>query len=186
MITPPAWRRFFAFSGLCLLALPQLASAATVQAWLLLSGDWRDSVISTDSKEKDTLASGGWKISGTGLLQTHAQAGAAALHRLARAGTNATDRMLETDPAKVAALVKDGFTDEGVLGYVSSQVKPGLVPVFHFTKESKHFWTIDPADKAAAEEHGWKADGTAFWLWPASDTTIKVPAMPPVKKLEKP
>lgn len=161
--------RIFLFAFVAALALPGAAVAATVQAWLLISGDLKDSVISTDPKEKGTLEKGGWKVSGTGNLQTTPEKGAVALHRLARAGTDATDRLLEADAAKVAAHVKSGFTDEGVLGYVSSTAQPGLIPVHHFTKDGKHFWLIDKADQPAAEAKGWKPAGVSFWLWPVSE-----------------
>lgn len=158
------------FALLGLLAFPGMGVAATVQAWLLISGDLKDSVISTDPKEKKLLQNGGWKVSGTGNLQTAPEKGAVALHRLARAGTDATDRLLEADAGKLAAHVKSGFTDEGALGYVSSAAKPGLIPVYHFTKDGKHFWLIDKADQPAAEAKGWKPAGVSFWLWPVSAT----------------
>ena len=160
--------RTFLFALFAMVAFAGAASAATVQAWLLISGDLKDSVISTDPKEKDALENGGWKVNGTGNLQTTPERGAVALHRLARAGTDATDRLLEADAEKVAVHVKAGFTDEGVLGYVSSTAKPGLIPVHHFTKDGKHFWLIDKADQPAAEAKGWKPAGVSFWLWPVS------------------
>ena len=158
--------RIFLFALVAGLALP--GAAATVQAWLLISGDLKDSVSATDPKEKGALETGGWKVNGTGDLQTTPERGAVALHRLARAGTDATDRLLEADAEKVAVHVKAGFTDEGVLGYVSSTAKPGLIPVHHFTKDGKHFWLIDKADQPAAEAKGWKPAGVSFWLWPVS------------------
>ncbi|HTO05328.1 MAG TPA: hypothetical protein VL069_16580, partial [Opitutus sp.] len=160
--------RISLFALLGLLAFPGVGVAATVQAWLLVSGDLKDSVISTDPKEKGTLEQGGWKVSGTGNLQTTPEKGAVALHRLARAGTDATDRLLEATAGKVAGHVKSGFTDEGVLGYVSSAEKPGLIPVYHFIKDGKHFWLINKADQPAAEAKGWKPEGISFWLWPVS------------------
>ena len=149
--------RLSLFALLGLLAFPGMGVAATVQAWLLVSGDLKDSVMSTDAKEKESLQNGGWKVSGSGNLQTVPEKGAVALHRLARAGTT-----------KVAAHVQSGFTDEGVLGYVSSAAEPGLIPVYHFTKDGKHFWLIDKADQPAAEAKGWKPAGVSFWLWPVS------------------
>ena len=160
--------RLSLFALLGLLACPGMGVAATVQAWLLVSGDLKDSVMSTDAKEKESLQNGGWKVSGSGNLQTVPEKGAVARHRLARAGTGATDRLLEADTTKVAAHVKSGFTDEGVLGYVSSAAEPGLIPVYHFTKDGKHFWLIDKADQPAAEAKGWKPAGVSFWLWPVS------------------
>lgn len=166
--------RVFAFAALAVLALPGATFAATVQAWLLRSYDWKDSVVSTDPKEKQALEKGGWTVSGTGNLQTAPQKGATPLHRLARAGKEATDRMLESNPAKIAGHVKNGFGDEGVLGYVSSEEKPGLLPVHHFTKDDLHFWLMDLSEQAAAEKQGWKKVGVSFWVWPV--TTTAAPA----------
>ena len=160
--------RRFALTFLSLVLLPVIASAAASQAWLLVSGDWRDTLMTTDYKERDMLTGLGWKISGTGMLQSSGKPGAIPLHRMFKAGANPADRLLETSPSKVAAQVKAGFVDEGVLGYVASEAEPGLVPVYHYRKQNKHFWLIDPKEKAAAERNGWKADGISFWLWPVT------------------
>jgi len=130
------------------------------------------------------LEQGGWKLSGTGNLQSASQKNAVPLRRLARSGTDATDRMLETDAAKVPAHVKAGFNDEGVLGYVSSEGKAGFVAVHHFTRDDKHFWAIAPADQAKAKEMGWKPSGISFWLWPVSAQSkpaTQAPAKPAAK-----
>jgi hypothetical protein len=165
---------------LTLFALPCAALAGTVQAWLLISSDWKESIVSTDPKERDMLEKGGWKTNGTGILQTSLQKGAAELHRLARPGKDATDRILEADPAKIAAYVKQGFTDEGGLGMVSAEAKPGLLPVYHFTNGERHFWLINKKDQPAAEAKGWKSDGVSFWVWPVS--TPPAPAAPTTAK----
>lgn len=183
----PTSLRCLTLSLFAYLAITASASAGTIQAWLLHSGDWRDSVVSTDPKEKESLEKNGWKLSGTGNLQSEAQKGAAPLHRFARAGKGVTDRMLESNPAKVAQHLKNGYTDEGVLGYVSSEEKPGLKPVHHFTKDDLHFWLIDLRDQPAAEERGWKASGVSFWLWPVAETpapAARTPA-PAAKKTTK-
>jgi hypothetical protein len=138
----------------------------------------RDSVISTDPKERDTLVKGGWKLNGTGNLQTAAEKGAVPLHRLARSGKNATDRLLEADPVKVASHVKQGFMDEGVLGYVSAEAAPGLLPVYHFSQAGRHFWLIDKQDQETAEAKGWKPAGVSFWLWPVSAQPASLPKAP--------
>ena len=168
MITRVSKLQVLAVLFLSLFALPAASFAATVQAWLLINHDLKDSVVSTDRNEKEQLEKGGWKTNGTGALQAAPQKGAVPLHRLARAGTDATDRLLEADESKIAGHVKKGFTDEGVLGFVSSEAKPGLVPVHHYTKDGKHFWLIDKSDQPAAEAKGWKAAGISFWLWPVS------------------
>jgi hypothetical protein len=182
MITRTRSLPAFALICLSLLAFPCAAFAGTVQAWLLISGDFKDSVISTDQKERDMLEDGGWKINGTALLQTTPQKGTSDLHRLARAGKDATDRILEADPAKIAAYVKQGFTDEGGLGLVSLESKPGLVPVYHFTKDKRHFWLINKSDQPAAEAKGWKSAGVSFWVWPVTAQ----PAAPASSKAKTP
>lgn len=178
MISASIFSRRVALTFLSLVMLPVIASAATSQAWLLVSGAWNDSIITTDQKERDRLKREDWKISGTGLLQSSAKPGAVPLHRMFNAGSKSVDRLLETRPAKVAARVKAGFIDEGVLGYVASEEKPGLVPVYHFVKEDKHFWLIDPKDKDTAERNGWKEDGISFWLWPVGSAESSATASP--------
>lgn len=170
--------RSIALTFISLVMLPIFASAAANQAWLLVSGDWRDTIITTDYKERDMLTGGGWKISGTGLLQSSANSGGVPLHRMFKPGANPSERLLEIVPSKVAARVKAGFIDEGVLGYVASEEKPELVAVLHFTKENRHFWLIDPKDKAAAERNGWKEEGVSFWLWPVVEEKSAAPAIP--------
>lgn len=154
------------------LSVPGLAFAETVQAWLLLSADWRESLLSTDLGEKDSLLKTGWKLNGTGNLQAQAEKGAAPLHRLARPGSDATDRYLEYDAAEVEKHVKAGFADEGQLGFVAIKEKTGLVPVHHFQKGEGHLWLIDLTDQSAAEKQGWKNEGVSFWLWPVRTTAI--------------
>lgn len=131
------------------------------------------------------LVKGDWKLNGTGNLQTAAEKGAVPLHRLARSGTDATDRLLEANATKVAAHVKQGFNDEGVLGFVSAEAAPGLLPVYHFTQGSRHFWLMNKQDQAAAEAKGWKASGVSFWLWPVTSqpaSTAKAAAKPTTAK----
>src|SRR5688500_14489566 len=97
-----------AYTLLALVASSGASFAATAQAWLLISEDWKDSVISTDAGERDALVKGGWKLNGTGLLQGAPQKGVVPLNRLARPGVDATDRMLEPNASKVAGHVKEG------------------------------------------------------------------------------
>jgi len=181
MITRVPKLHVFALLFLSLFAMSSASFAATHQAWLLINADLKDSVVSTDRNEKAQLENGGWKTNGTGALQSAPEKGALPLHRLARAGTDATDRLLEADESKIAGHVKNGFTDEGVLGFVSSAAKPGLVPVHHFTKDGKHFWLIDKSDQPAAEAKGWKAAGISFWLWPVPAATDAPKSGAPVK-----
>lgn len=144
--------------------------AADVQVWLLLSHDLSDAIVSNDTNERDRLVKGGWKVSGTGALKTEAAKGAAPLHRLVRPNPKGTERALETNAAKLAKMVREGFADEGALGFAAVAVQPGLVPVLHVTKESRHLWTIAAADQQAAIKAGWKAAPTEIWLWPVAAT----------------
>jgi hypothetical protein len=170
---------------LALLALPGISLAATIQAWLLISPDFKDSIMSTDTQEKDSLAKAGWKLNAAVLLQSSPDDGLVALHRLVRSGPVATDRYLEAGEAKVAAHKKDGFADEGIIGFVSAEEKPGLVPMLRFTNDGRNIWVVDEKHRAEAVKNGWKAAGVSFWLWPEaakaqapSKAGAKTPAKP--------
>jgi hypothetical protein len=167
--------RAFALLLIALVISVSAARAATVtrQVWLLVSADSLDSVLSTDTGERDALIKGNWKLSGTGTLEVEAQPGTVPIRRLFRPGTSATDRILETDPAQVAAHVKAGFNDEGILGYAATQQKPGSVPIHHFTKDGKHFYAIDAGHQSKAEQVGWSPAGVAFWLGPVKSGADK-------------
>jgi hypothetical protein len=147
------------------------ALGQTAQAWLLLSYNMSESVLSTDPKEKGVLERAGWKVNGTALLQLKAEPDTAPVHRLARSGPKGTDRRLEADATRLAAQKKSGYNDEGAMGHVSLKAKPGLIPVQHFTRGDYHLWLFDAADQAAAEKLGWKLDGVDFWVWPVAGKT---------------
>jgi hypothetical protein len=88
---------------------------------------------------------------------------------MARASPSGTDRVLSTDTVEVADRVKDGFADEGILGFVVlTQSRPELIPVFHFRKEKKNLWLVGKADQPWAEKNGWKLEGVGFWVFPVS------------------
>lgn len=169
MITPRRlfWPRALTAAVFAVLAARTIALADT-QAWLLLSHDLRETLVSTDPKEKAHVMEGGWKLNGAARLADEKQPGALPLHRMSRASKDGNDRYLEFDGKKVAALVKDGFIDEGVMGYVSPKEQPGLIPVYRFKNGDNNLWLVDLKDQPAVEKSGWKLDGPAFWAWPAN------------------
>jgi hypothetical protein len=162
------WRAAVSAVLFALALAPAGLMAGTTQAWLLLTSNWHESIVSTDPAEKDKLVEGDWRLNGTGNLQTEPGKGLAALHRLTRSGSDGTDRVLETDPARLAADIKAGYHDEGALGFVSTTDQTGLLPVEHFSKDKRHLWLINAADATTAKAQGWKSEGVAFWIWPVA------------------
>jgi hypothetical protein len=163
---PGLKRRFLA--GLILLAAPLAGMAQGAPGWLMLRSEVADSVLVTDPGEKGKLEKDGWKLDGEVRFLMPTDTGALPLHRMARPGDKGTDRMLSTNAEEVSACIKDGFADEGMLGYVAAtQLTPEMVPVYRYRKEKKNLWLIDKADQPWAEKNGWKLDGAAFWARPA-------------------
>jgi hypothetical protein len=148
-------------------SLPGIAFANLMPAWLLVSLKSQESIVTTDSSERDKLVEAGWKIDGTGGLQSEGMTGAGPLHRLWRATPNGTERLLETDAAQIPMWVESGYTDEGVVGYVAAAPGDGRVPVYQYRKGDKRLWLADPATQASAKDSGWRLQGVHFWLWPA-------------------
>jgi hypothetical protein len=160
------WR---VLTALILLGLPLVGAAQEATGWLLLNVTTGDCLLATDPVEKARLQQDGWKLNGALLFLPAAEPGAKALHRLARRDNNGTDRMLSANGGEVAACIKNGFADEGVLGLVApSQSRPELIPVYRFRKERKNLWLIDKSDQPWAEKNGWKLDGVGFWVLPAA------------------
>jgi hypothetical protein len=190
MTTPSLFPCRFSVACKCLLiaavVLPSIAVADTVKAWLLLSDNLRESIISTDPGERDTLQKGNWKLNGVAELQAEKAEGLSALHRMAKAGEDSTDRVLAADESKVAENVKAGYHDEGVVGFVSTTEKTGLVPAYHFTKGERHLWLFDAKDRSTIEGEGWKSAGVSFWVWPVASepAEAKTDAKPAEEKTD--
>jgi hypothetical protein len=149
-----------------LVTLPAIASAAEVQAWLMFNPASAETIMSTDLLEKNHLVLGGWRVSGTGILQSDGVADSGLLHRMVRVEPKGASRMLVATMDEVEANLKAGFVTEGALGYVSLKPGPGLIAVHRFAKGGKSIWMIGAADQTWAEKNGWKREQPAFWLWP--------------------
>lgn len=144
------------------------AIAGESQAWLLVTPNREDAVMTLSAQEKEGLVKAGWTIDGTGMVQTESVPDAAQLHRMIRTRPDGIDRMLESDESKVAAWKKAGFVDEGLLGYVAAKEAPERIPVVQFSKGEQRLWLMDAQSQKTAEEKGWKRQGIQFWLWPIS------------------
>jgi hypothetical protein len=158
------FRRFL--GTLVATALIASALATQVPAWLLLSPLGDDSVMTIAEHEKDVLTAAGWKGEGAGAVRDDANPGFALLHRLIRTGPDGVERMLDSDADHVAELLKDGFTEEGLLGFVAAESEEGRIPVVQFSKHEKRLWLVDEASQKAAEENHWRRQGVQFWLLP--------------------
>ena len=155
---------------LLLAALPALASASDVQAWLVLNPNGSpETVMSTDVLEKNNLVRGNWHVSGSGVLQTDSGPDTALLYRMILPLPNGgVLRMLAVTPEEMKARVRAGYVTEGALGYVSTKSGPGMVPVIRFAKDDRYLWVVSAADQAWATKNGWKREKPVFWL--AADT----------------
>jgi len=151
---------------LLLVAVPAFASAAEVQAWLVMNPFSGDSLMSTDVLEKNSLVRGGWKVTGAGVLHSEGDADSGMLHRmikpLAKGGVL---RMLVATTEEVNANLKAGYVTEGALGYVSLKAGPGKIAVYRFAKEDRLLWLISAADQAWATQNGWKRERAVFWIF---------------------
>ncbi len=162
--------RLSSFSGfkflLLLAALPALASASDVQAWVVLNPvSPAETIFSTDVAEKNNLIRGNWKVSGSGVIQTESGADTGLLHRMILPlPTGGVLRMLAVTPEEVKARLKAGYVTEGAVGYVSLKSAPGLVPVIRFSKADRFLWLISAADQAWATKNGWTREKAVFWL----------------------
>lgn len=155
---------------LLLVALPAVASASDVAAWVVVNpSNSPETVFSTDVMEKNNLVRGNWHVSGTGILQTESGPDTAMLYRmiLPQPGGGVL-RMLAVTPEEMKARLKAGYVTEGALGYVSTKAGPGLTPVVRYAKENRYLWLISAADQAWAAKNGWTKEKTVFWL--AADT----------------
>ncbi len=156
---------------LLLVALPAVASASDVAAWVVLNpnGSSPETVFSTEVVEKNNLVRGNWHVSGAGIIQTEAGDDTGLLYRMILPlPTGGVLRMLAVTPAEAKARLKAGYVTEGELGYVSTKAGPGLIPVVRYAKENRYLWLISAADQAWAVKNGWTKEKTVFWL--AADT----------------
>ena len=149
---------------LLLIVLPAMASAAEVQAWLLLNPFSPETLISTDVMEKNSLVRAGWKISGTGALQSEGGPDLGLLHRMVRPDPQGAYHSLVATPDEVGENLKAGYKTEGAMGYVSLEGGPGLVAVYRFSKGDHYLWLISAGDQKWATKNGWTRDKAAFWL----------------------
>ncbi len=145
-------------------------SADTVQSWLLLDKENKESLFVTDPVEKTNLEKDGWKASGTGLLALTGGEDRGPLHRMAKAGDDRTIRMFEVDAAKMAAHRKAGFADEGMLGYAFTKAVPEGVEVHRLTQKEHSLWVIASDQVKDLTKQGWKREGVAFWLKPLAQS----------------
>ncbi|HVU15997.1 MAG TPA: hypothetical protein VHD32_03690 [Candidatus Didemnitutus sp.] len=164
---------FFRPSGLrrwglaALIALLPLTAAAQAKGWLVFDAKSEDAVMISDPGEKNRLLDGPWQIDGQFRYLDPGVVGAKALHRLARAGANRTERVMATNPDEVQACVAAGYVDEGVLGFVLPG--PGAaprLPVYRYRKGERSLWLMGDEGRKWAEAGGWKTDGPAFWVDP--------------------
>lgn len=148
------------------LFLPLLSIAAEVPAWLLLSPDHEDSVMTIAAVEKDSLVKSGWQVESAGAVQNESTKDSALLHRLIRNGTQGTVRMLESDPAALAKWKQAGYVEEGVLGHVAAAPGEGRIAVVQFSKDERRLWLVRQVSQEEAIKRGWVRQGVQFWLWP--------------------
>ncbi|MEO6876601.1 MAG: hypothetical protein ABI222_17440 [Opitutaceae bacterium] len=154
---------------LLLVLLPAVASAAEIQAWLMLNSFGPESLMSTDVLEKNNLVRAGWKVTGTGMLQTEGDANSGQLFRMVKTDSKGVLRMLAVTKAEAEIQVKAGYVIEGALGYVATQTGPGHIAVYRFMKADKLLWLIGSADQTWAVKNGWTREKAVFWLWPDND-----------------
>ena len=149
--------------------LPLLGAAADIEGWVVLntgSPANPESILSTDVMEKNGLVRGGWKVSGSGVLQGDEVADSALVFRMFLAQPKGgVVRMLAVTKEEADTRTKLGYVTEGALGHVSLKAAPGMVPVIRFSKAGKYLWVISAADQGWAEQNGWKREKVAFWLW---------------------
>ncbi len=151
---------------LLLVALPAIASAAEMPAWLVLNPNGLpETVLSTDVLEKNNLVRGNWHVTGTGVLQSEGGADTALLYRMILPQPNGgVLRMLAVSPEEMKARLKAGYVTEGAMGYASTKPGPGLTSVVRFAKDDRYLWLMSAADQAWATKNGWTKGKIVFWL----------------------
>jgi hypothetical protein len=153
-----------------LAALPAVASASDVQAWVVLNpSSSPEAIFSTDVVEKNNLVRGNWHVSGSGVIQTESGTDTALLYRMILPlPAGGVLRMLAVTKDEMKTRLKAGYVTEGELGYVSTKAGPGLTPVVRYAKGDRYLWLISAADQAWAAKNGWTKEKTVFWI--AADT----------------
>jgi hypothetical protein len=154
--------------AICLMLTSVQSWAEMEQAWIIESGDFKETIVSTNPTEKDQLTKDGWKIDGTGMMRTAWEAGAGPLHRLSQSTATGVDRVLETDVRQLPVLQKSGYVDEGLVGFVADSDGPGRIPVIQFSKGNRKLWVVSEEAQVILKKEGWIRQGIHFWLWPLS------------------
>ena len=156
--------------GLLLFGVSVLrAQQPLMLTWLLLNQSSQETLLVMDAAEKDKLQHAGWLTNGHGSLALHPAADLAGVHRLVASTSLGYDRVFSLAPEEIEACLKAGYHDEGVLGQgAATQLKPEMIPVYRFSRASKHLWLIGTSARPWAEKNGWKFGGIAFWIWPAT------------------
>lgn len=181
MLTSYPKRFLFSF-----LVLAACAFGDTAPAWLLVSPNYDDSVMTLSANEKSELVKASWKVEAEGAVQTESVPESALLHRLKKASGNNTERMLESDINAVQGWIKSGYVEEGLLGHVAATPGSDRLPVVQYTRNGKRLWLVHDASQKAAQAKGWKKSGVQFWLWPSSSTNAETkPATKAPAKAEK-
>ncbi len=151
-------------SGLITVAAAQEQKTAT---WLMVNVQAQEALFVTDPNERTHLAADGWKISAEANLLSNAQPQTVAVRRFSKTSVTVVDRFFAVDDDQSATLKRAGYVEEGTLGQVAlTQLSPDMLPVYHYVRDTRNLWLIDPADRTWAEKNGWKPKGVAFWVWP--------------------
>lgn len=167
------------------LVVAACAFGETAPAWLLVSSNYDDSVMTLSANEKAELVKASWKVEAEGAVQTESVPESALLHRLKKASGASTERMLESDINAVQGWIKSGYLEEGLLGHVAATPGTDRLPVVQFTRDGKRLWLVQDASQKAAQAKGWKKAGVQFWLWPKSATNADAKAAKASAKTEK-
>jgi hypothetical protein len=144
-----------------------MARAEMKPAWVMLSADGDDSVMTVGANEKDALVKAGWSIEAEGSVHEEAVEGSALLHRMIHTTPQGIERMLESDPAAVEKWKAAGYVEEGLLGYVIGADASDRIAVTQFTRGPKRLWLTKASSMKTAEDKGWKKQGVQFWIWAA-------------------
>jgi hypothetical protein len=151
---------------LLLVALPAIASAAEMPAWLVLNPNGSpETVLSTDVLEKNNLVRSKWHVTGAGALQSEAGPDLAMVYRMVLPQPNGgVLRMLAVSPGEMKARLAAGYVTEGAMGYASTKAGPGLIPVVRYMKDDRYLWVISATDQTWATKNGWTKEKVVFWL----------------------
>ena len=155
-------------AGFLLCGATALRAQPLMSAWLMLNLSSQETVLVLDAAEKDKLQQAGWLTNGRGSLALNPAADLVGVHRLVISNAAGNDRVFTVSAEEMAAGLKAGYHEEGVLGQAAAtQLKPEMIPVYRFSRTQKHLWLIGTTARPWAEKNGWKFGGIAFWIWPA-------------------